>query len=216
MAGYDYLEKARFRLRVINTFIRLVARPVKRNWHYVEGYLRRRTSSPVSIEYDTRYNLLDLVIELPGSRPVRYIIYVSAQQARPLSPKQLVAKINRILSTYRKKTTPMDTAKYMICPGGYTSYAEKMLRAHKIIPARTDKQVLENMAKYFKNRYTKLIDSIRGKRLFGKVALLAYLLQQIIKELGETITEDPLEQYLNYYPSPLILAEQGAEIPAPH
>lgn len=205
----NYSIKYSKRAEVLRLFIRLV-RPVKRNWHLVEGYRGMRLSSPVRVWYDKRSTILDLLIDLPATKkPVRYLIYVSAQESRPLSPAQVVSKINRVLKRYRAYSIPMDTAKYMICPRGYTSYTIKMLKAHGIIPSKNDKQVLENIAKYFRNRYNRLIDALKGKRVYGELVLFLYILREIIKSLGYTLVHDPLEEPLKYCPSPLYIAEQG-------
>ncbi|WFO75658.1 hypothetical protein J4526_01890 [Desulfurococcaceae archaeon MEX13E-LK6-19] len=214
--AYDYSLKLAARQAVIAEITRRFIKSVKRNWSLVEGYKRMRLGSPLRIDYDERRTILDIYIELPATRPVRYLVYISMQTSRPLSPSQTRTKILRLLERKTRYVTGMDTAKYILCPAGYTRGALEMLRTARIIPMKNMHEIIKNMAKYFKNRYTKLIDALRGKRLYGELMLLAYILREITKELGETIANDPLEQYLKYYPSPLILAEQGIEIPAPH
>ncbi len=246
--SYDYMAKKKERARIAQVFVKKFYGIAKKTRlkDLVCSYRRippDQVRFPVNFRSYSRDNTLFAIeLDLPGTKaPLVYIIYVSVQEVRPLSPKQLIPKIRKIkelTEKYSRYSYDVRIGRYIICPAGFTGqtlveelrrlkgikseYAKLVRKAfkytaigilwrHNIMPVRNEKKILENMAKYFKKRYNGLINSVRGKRIYGELVLLIYMISEIAKELGEQIPEDEFLTHTRYY-GPLHAALNGIEL----
>lgn len=190
MPGYSYSEKANMRLQAFNAF----ANPFR--WFSAKGlsrdaveFIRRQVvRSLLEIEFDPKNPLGYIEIRLDyvsGVRPVQYPVYVSAQ-VTPIRPYQAERIVKKLLGV-AAGLPPGDKAPIVYAPGGVTSGAYKIFKKHGVYVARTIDEVVDFIVRYFKERWGKLKEKLRGRRIWGPVALLALMLAEILKFLGHAV-----------------------------
>ena len=208
--AYNHEEKLRYRVMLANSMFLDLIRAAKKAREHEARYKRTIPGSPVRIWHDTRWNIYSILIDLPGSRkPLVVATYISAQVSRPLSPSQTTPKILKLYDIIRRYPEA-DKLLFMLA-ATYTSTAYEMLREAKIMPTKKPGELMNWLARYFKKRYVKLIDALRGKRVFGELLLLAYILHELMKLYGEKVENDPLEEPFRQHDI-VYLAIEGLEI----
>ena len=148
------------------------------------GYHRRLPNSIIRIEYSSDYTLATLLIDLTdygARRPVKYTFYVSAQKS-PIRPYQFVSKYYRMKKHSMKFNAECDSY-YILLARKVTSTVARELRRLRIHHASRPEKALEFIAEYFRKRLTALVNAIRGKRIWGPLALLVLILSRIVKQL---------------------------------
>ncbi len=188
--SYDRGEKLGKVYEMMNKLLLPFARGLGRSRGILESYYKRDVK-PLTILKDPVKRVITLIIELPATkRLVQYHIYVSTQESCPIYPKQLEPKLRKLFSEAVKYNAQSDRGYYIICPVGYTRGAKEEIKKKHVYPATSAEEVLRNIAKYFKNRFVGLINALRGKRLFGELALLVWILQEILKQLKSYIEKE--------------------------
>ena len=148
------------------------------------GYHRRAVTSIIRVEYSSDYTLATLLIDLTdyGARkPVKYTFYVSAQKS-PIRPYQFVSRYYRMKKHSMKYSAECDSY-YIIVADKVTSTVAKELRRLRIYHASRPEKALDFIAEYFRKRLTALINAIKGKRIWGPLALLVLILSRLVKQL---------------------------------
>jgi len=161
---------------------------------------RRSQYTPLHINYDWSSRISIMFIDLPRSRPVLYIFYVSVQDWY-LTPSKVLPKIRKALKVYRKCSVPNQDAFLAIVAKRATGGARR-LAASAGVPIMSVDAAKEAIKNYFRKRYVSLIDSLRGKRIFGELVFLAAMLQQLALEYGATdipiLFRDPYEAVIAF------------------
>ena len=206
MDGRERREELFFRLS--NELKLPLFRAFKRVGRAYEGYRRSRFSPIHVLHDDFSSRMVVIEFDLPNDRvPIRYVLYVSTQSWY-LTPSKLEPKIRKVLKYSRRYSSQANTYRAVICMR-YTKGAARLGSKYGVFP-RTPKQLRRDMIKYFKEeRYLGLLASLRGKRLFGELAFLAWLLQEVLKELGVTDIPTLFKDEIDA----LRAAETGIEIP---
>jgi len=182
---------------------------------YYEGYKRNRYTPIHIIVQDPSSRMFVAEIDLPATRlPIRIILYISTQDWY-MTPSKIEPKINKV-HRYRRKysESPADTYIAIVSKRA-TSGAEK-LSNRSGVPHRTPKKVRKDMAKYFSKRFNGLLASLRGRRVFGELVYLIYILQELARYYGYEVPEvigDPIELQ-RYAEQGFILPETGPPPPA--
>jgi len=146
--------------------------------------LYRRDTKIVDSSSSSDCNVVTLFIDLTGygaQKPVTYHFYVSVQRS-PLRPYQFVTRYHRLKKEMRRWSADSDRYYVFIGPRPTSTIKEEMRRL-RIFYARNVDEVLDFIAGYFKRRLSSLINSVRGKRIWGPLALLVLLFNRIVKQL---------------------------------
>jgi len=191
-------------LSVLNMLMLGVLRAVnrvKRSW---ESY-SRSLKSPIHFSADYSSRTAWLFIELPRSRPIFYSWYISTQEWY-LTPSKILPKIRKLRKIYRKYSVPNQDGFMAIIAKRSTSGARAAASAVGI-PVLGPDRAVEIMKIYFAKRYDQLVDSLRGKRIYGELVFLVAMLQEIAREFMERVREVLNLDYLERY------AETGFTVP---
>ena len=163
----------------------------------VGGFYRRSISSFISIEYSSDYSLLDIMVKtdlFSDNGATHIVAYISSQKS-PHRPYQAESHSRRLKKYASKMLGPGDSAKYVVVAvGGATPGALEVYRRHNIMVVRNPREIPRIFVEFMKKRLTKLIDKLRGVKIYGKVSLLVYGFAKIIeymtgKKQLDTITE---------------------------
>ena len=184
------LQRVEERIRILNTALVPLLRGARR-YLSIWSQLQRISKKPLET-YTTRdYTVTIFLAEMPGSNPLLIAYYISTQASRPLSPSQLAARIKRVLKEVNKLRNKLFTAAdilYIVyAPRGFTKGARKLARTKGINLATTQREILAPIARYITKRFNKLLDKIKGKRIWGNLPLLLYALQEIGINIGANI-----------------------------
>jgi len=193
------------RLRVINEVLLPLLRigsGRSKDFNYVkklvEAYHRRTGFKIVDFDYTNDYCLARLEIDLTrfGAKyPVVYELYVSAQKS-PIRPYQLEQKHSRLGKWSKKYSYPSDKFVVMVLPRLTLRLNEELSKkpieihgkkyiGYKGVVIVDKAEKLKNIiVRYFMRRLQLLINALRGKRIWGPVALLTIILSAIIKAFG--------------------------------
>ena len=204
--SYNREEVRKKRLDMMNKFLLPILKSMKilRNKYVpIVEKVKGHVVKVFEVLYDNMYNVVTIIIDLTpfGARvPVIYHIYVSAQRS-PLRPYQVWSKARKLRREVMKFNAQADRLKCIVIEKA-TSGAIALLRRHGVLIIKKPKDLVRFIANYFKNRYTALLNALRGKRIWGPLALLLLVLQLIAKELG--IEPEPENQIDIYTETKLI------------
>ncbi|BEP18576.1 hypothetical protein PYJP_19280 [Pyrofollis japonicus] len=186
------LQRVEERLQVVNQFIVPLLRATKRYstlWSQVTRLIRK----PTKIYTSRDYTVSILVIDLPASKPLVLVYYISTQRSRPLSPSQLeqrMRSMRRHVEKIRGKLFESADIIYTIyAPKGLTQGARRKAKRNFINIARSSKELLAPLARYITRRFQRLIESIRSKRIWGELPILIYAFQEIGRSIGARIDD---------------------------
>jgi len=158
-------------------------RRVRRQW---ESY-SRSAKTPIHFIADFSSRSVVLFIELPRSRPILYCWYISLQEWY-LTPMKIMPKIRKVRKTYRKYSVPNQDSFLAIIVKRVTGNANRVASSNGV-PVLSPERAAEIMKLYFAKRYDQLVDSLRGKRIFGEMVFLVAMLQEIAREIMGKIRE---------------------------
>jgi len=187
------------RLEVFNLLFLPLIRSVR---GYREAYRRvsRRLDSPVEVVDDIYEGVFAVVIKEPGGRRAAWVLYVSVQEWY-ITPSKVPAKARKVLEAVRRVSVPGQYTYVALVCRRATSGAVR-LATRLGVPIRTAGQVRSDIRKYVVKRFSQLLSALRGRRVYGDLAVLLYLLQEAAKELvGQgvpTLFKDPLDAILCY------------------
>ncbi len=202
-------QRVEERIKILNTALVPLLRGARR-YLSIWSQLQRISKKPLATYTTSDYTVTIFLAEMPGSNPLLIAYYISTQTSRPLSPSQVLARIKRIGKEIKKLRnrvfTAADILYILYAPRGFTKGARKISRAKGINLATTPKDLLSPVARYIAKRFNKLLEKIRGKRIWGNLPLLVYALQEIGASIGAN-TERVLDT-LNL----IKLVEQGGTL----
>jgi len=159
------------------------ARGLRLSVRAAENLKRRPVERLVSIDFDPKSTIAVLSLRLsklvPGLRDINYVLYISAQTSKKKVPKQVRTIIRRL----RRKKMLGDTVLALIAPRGATRGAYALLKREGIVVFRDAREALEYAKRYLVKRADRLREALRGKRIWGEVAVIALLLFEILREL---------------------------------
>jgi len=174
---------------------------VRRSW---ESY-SRSVKTPIHIFGDPESRIGGMVIDLPRSKPIVYIWYISVQEWY-LVPSKVLPKARKLRKVYRRYSVPSQDCYIAIVVERSTSGARRVASSVGI-PIKTPDGVFSDMRKLFSKRFMGIIDSVRGKRIFGEFVFLVAMLQELAKEYVGDMGEILPLQYLER------IAETGFTVP---
>ena len=108
------------------------------------------------------------------------VLYVSAQSTKK-RPSQVASITRALYSVARRYRGEAITA--LLAPKGATRSAYRDLRSRNIIVARGPGELLDLLANFFSKRWERLLAALRGKRVYGPLALLMLVLSEILDML---------------------------------
>ena len=184
------IQRVEKRLQILNTALVPLLRGIHR-YSSIWMQIRRISKNPLQTYITRDYTIAIIVADLPGSNPLLIAYYISTQSSRPISPSQLRKKMHRILQMLRhlrnKSFTAADILYIIYSPKGFTKGSKREARKHRINLAVSAKDLLSPLARYVSKRYTKLLERIGSKKVWGNVPLLIYALQEIGLSIGAKI-----------------------------
>jgi len=173
------------RLELVGPILRAFLRASKR-LRNLQSYLAKRPSSPVEVRDDIYEGVFAVAFRIPGSGQMLYVFYASAQEWY-LTPCKVPPKARKVLEARRLMSEPRQDSFVAILVKRSTSGARR-LGARLGVPVITYRQAEEAIKRYVAKRYTQLLASVRGRRIFGELAALLYALQAVAEEIvGEGI-----------------------------
>jgi len=175
---------------------------VKRYW---ESY-SRSLKTPIHIDYDFSSRTTAIFIDLPRSRPVLYIFYISTQEWY-LTPSKTLPKVRKTMKLYKKYSVPNQDSFIAIVAKRSTSGSRAVASSSGVAVISPDR-ALEVLRRYFAKRYSSLLETLKGRRIYGEMVFLVAMLQEISKQYGEDIK--PVIEDLSYLER---YAEQGFIVP---
>ena len=182
-------------------------RPAKRVSKYYSAYKKYDYTGVHVLHDDFSSRMLVFEIDIPtDKKSVRYVLYISTQDWY-ITPSKVLPKIRKVRKYWLKYYFGAHVYKAIIAKR-WTKGAQKLCEDSGI-PLRKFKHVKHDIVKFFRNKYVGLLNSLRGKRLFGELVFKVWLLQEIAKELG--ITDVPI--IFNDTYEVMKAVEQGIDIP---
>ena len=180
------------RLTVLNRLLLPLLRAARR-YHHVWRLSRSDAArAPAKTVNTSTYTVAIITLELPGSHPLTIAYYVSTQRSRPLSPKQLTQRMRQLKKMLAKNRTPQgDTVYALYIPAGLTRGARRIAHHNMILYSRKPERLAERIASYLRHRYERLLEKLRGRKVWGQLPLLLYSLSTLATELGEHIDNRP-------------------------
>ncbi len=163
-----------------------------------EMYYRMRRT-PIRFNESNDKRVSTILLETPASpkNAAAWTFYMSGQTSCPIYPAQLPAKFRRIKKEINR--FPFCNRAIIFIAPKFTCGAREMLRKAGILAFTKASEALAFIARYFKARYSSLLASLKGKRLFGPLALLVYILQELLRELGGLQGEPLLRSEIEAY-----------------
>jgi len=195
------------RLSIFNVFGRPLIRATNR-YKEIHNHISKRPDSPIEVRDDIYEGVFAVSIKEPTGRRAVWVFYVSVQEWY-LTPNKIPSKVRKVLVALRQLSTP-DTYAYVAIVAKRATSGAHRLASSMGVPIRTLNQVIRDIKKFLLKRYTQLIAALRGKRVYGELAALLYLLQEVLKEfLGvgvPTVFNDPFDAIICY--------ERGCTVPS--
>jgi hypothetical protein len=191
------LERSRARLQAANTVILPLLRAAARQ-RKLARILGSQPGKIASLYQSRDYTLNILVYTLPAGPQLVVALYASTQESRPLSPRQLAARLRRLASAVAKLRGKLfnqaDIVYALYAPAGLTRGALHTATRQGITIATRPEKLAHSLARYLKTRYNRLIAKLRGRRVWGPVPLLAYMLAELAAQLGAEVEKPPLDR----------------------
>jgi len=173
-------------LSVINSIFPYILGGVRAVKPYWESY-SRSVKTPIHYVIDFSSRFFGLLIELPCSKPVFYGVYISTQSWY-LTPKKVLPKIRKLRRNIRRLIVPNCDSYYAIIARRVTEPA-KTVASGNGIPIRTPEAFARDVKDYFVKRYSSVVASLRGKRIFGEYIFFVAILQEIAKRFLGKVRE---------------------------
>jgi len=171
-------------------------------------------SSLVYVEQCFWERVLEVRVWVPGfNRGYRAIIYYSLQDWW-LAPKKTLPKVRKLRRRLLRRCFPCDTLVALVAKR-VSRGSLKILRGNNIMFFNSFDELVKSLREYFGRRLSRLLQSLRGKRLFGSLALATYWLQRVCEELGARVPrlfksmEEALYAALDGIPPPETLVCEG-------
>jgi len=183
-------------------------RAVKRVGRYYSAYKKYEWSGIHVLVDDFSSRMLVFDIDVPWDvKGIRYILYMSTQKWY-ITPSKVEPKIRKVKKYYERYKYGANVYRAIIAER-WTSGAEELARSSGV-PLRKFKHVKKDMVKYFSKRLSGLLASLRGKRLYGEMVFLVWLLQEILKELGALDVEPLFKDVTDVVRA----VENGVDVPS--
>jgi len=187
------------RLTVFNSLFLPIIKSMGR-YREIHRHITRRYESPIEVVDSIYEGVFAVSIKEPSGRRAAWVVYVSAQEWY-ITPSKVPSKARKVLEVMRRISVPGQYTYTAIVAKRATSGALR-LAAQIGAPVRTAGQVQSDIRKYIVKRYTQLLAALRGRRVYGDLAALLYLLQEVAKEFTgpgiPTLFKDPLDAVLCY------------------
>jgi len=182
------------RLSVFNLIGRPIIRALNR-YKVIHSRISKRPGSPIEVRDDIYEGVYAISIKEPTGRQAVWVLYISVQEWY-LTPSKVPSKARKVLAALRYLSTP-DTYAYVAIVAKRATSGAHRTASRLGVPIRTANHVIKDIKKYLLKRYTQLIAILRGRRIFGELAALLYLLQEALKELIgagiPTVFNDPFD-----------------------
>lgn len=132
---------------------------------------------------DKRVNIV--LVEPPASRPLVVAVYSSVQESRPVSPSQLrrrLVRLRKLVDKLRgKHFVSADIIYIYMTRARLTINAYRMARQAGIYVALSSQHAKRILSRYFLKRVKGLLKKLQGQRIWGRLALLLYMLYELVK-----------------------------------
>ena len=132
------------------------------------------------------------IVDIPGSAPLVVAVYSSVQTSRPVSPGQLIKRLNRLSSMVSKLRGRLfnaaDILYFYLTPVRLTRTAYRLAVSRGVHVALSASKALSMLRRYIGKRVTRLGDRLRGRRVWGRVQALYDALQL----LYSTVSNEPV------------------------
>ncbi len=152
-----------------------------------------------------------VLTELPASRPLVVAVYSSVQESRPVSPSQLHRRIVRLRKFVDKLRgryfVSADIVYIYMTRIRLTVNAYRMARRAGVYVAFGSHHAKRILSRYFMKRVKGLLKKLQGRRIWGKLALLLYMLH----ELARASLPEHIELNLDY--NVVLAYEKGIVLP---
>lgn len=179
--SYDRSAKKDEVLKTLNQIRLPILRALIKAKDTVSAY-RRHETNVVRYEHSGDYRMHYLEIDLPATREVVvYGFYISAQEWY-IRPSDAARRANRFKQWFWKRVPPYSRTYVCIIGKRFTSRATRILEASGL-PPRKPQDIKKDMIKFFRDRVNGLKAALAGKRVYGELALLAWILTMIYLSL---------------------------------
>jgi len=182
------------RLSVFNLIGRPIIRAVNR-YRGIHSRISKRVDPPIEVRDDIYEGVYAVLIKEPTGRQTVWVLYISVQEWY-LTPSKIPSKARKVLVALRQLSTP-DTYAYVAIIAKRATSGAHRTASRLGVPIRTANQVINDIKKYLLKRYTQLLSALKGKKIFGELAALLYLLQEVLKEFvgagTPTVFNDPFD-----------------------
>ena len=182
---YDRKAKKDYVLSVINSIALPLMRASVVSMKPYAAFRRTPPRSLVRFETSNDKRMFYIELDLPATRkPVVYAGYVSAQEWY-VTPSRAVRSAKRFLRWLRERI-PQHVDLYMgfVCNRA-TSGARKVL-ARLGVPVQGASFFRKKMVEYFTKRINALKSALMGKRIFGELAFLAWIMALVVAFLSDS------------------------------
>jgi len=187
------------RLSVFNSFGTGFLRALNR-YREVHRKISKRPDSPIEIIDDVYEGVFAIVIKEPNGRRASWVLYISVQEWY-LTPSKIRPKARKVNETLRSISVP-DQYTYTAIIAKRATTGARRLAVEMGTPIRTLNQVTNDIKKYVVKRYTQLLSALKGKRVYGELSALLFLLQEVAKEFAGSgipiIFNDPFDAIICY------------------
>ncbi len=158
---------------------------------------------------DKRVNIV--LVEPPASRPLVVAVYSSVQESRPVSPSQLHRRLVRLRKLVNKLRgryfASADIIYIYMTRVRLTINAYRMARRAGVYVALGSQHAKRILSRYFMKRVKGLLKKLQGRRIWGKLALLLYMLHELVK----AFSPEHIELKLDY--NVVLAYEKGILLP---
>lgn len=185
------LERREIALNEANKVLAPLLGGAKRLLYAAELARTHTTRTKVFSTTDKRVHIM--IIDLFIGHPLVLALYTSTQESRSTAPSQLLRRINRLHKEVErlrgKEFTTADIVYVYVTRRKLTRGAYREAKIKKVIVSLSGEEARRKIAKYFLNRFNKLIQKITSTRIWGRLALFAYALIILAHRLGAAVQE---------------------------
>lgn len=190
-------ERPQRRLEVVNSVILPLLRAAGRQ-RKLQRILGKEAANPTAIYQTNDYTVTVLVYTLPAGNPLVVAIYASTQVSRPLSPQQLAQRLKRlktILSKLRGRLfNQADIVFLLHAPAGLTRGAIRIAVENGVSVSKTPLDAARSLARFLATRYRRLSQKLYGRRIWGPIPLLLYMLAYLASQLDASVEPPSLSR----------------------
>ena len=168
---------------------------------FLSSYSRRKLPhTPRLLEYEpptnpkvpVGYVLLRFSSIEPKINDLWIVVYTSAQRSkkRPSQAEKIERTTKRFIAKrLREENKDREVLMALVAPKGATRGAYRELRERHFLVARKPDDLVDLVAGWLENkRWDRLWAKLRGKRVYGPLALLMLILAELLRQLGYTVT----------------------------